>query len=67
MRLYYPIILDHAGTEVLRLKYTATAKHAAFIAEQYVRNCPPAAGFKIKMLMLDASTIADIMNRERGH
>jgi hypothetical protein len=67
MRLYYASITDHVGTEVLRLKYTATAKHAAYIANQYVQSCPPAAGFKIKMLMLDASTVADIINRERGH
>jgi hypothetical protein len=67
MRLYYPVILDRKGMEVLRLKYTATAKHAAFIAEQYVRNCPPADGFKIRAITFDASTIADIMNRGRGH
>ena len=67
MQLYYASITDHAGTEVLRLKYTATAKHSAFIASQYVLSCPPAAGFNIHKLILDNSTVADIINRDRGH
>jgi len=67
MQLYYAMITDHKGVEVLRLKYTATAKHSAFLANKYMESCPPAQGFKIRKLIIDASTIADIFNAERGY
>ena len=67
MQLYYALITDHKGTEVLRLKYTATAKHSAFLATKYMDSCPPAQGFKIRKIIVDASTIADIFNAERGY
>lgn len=67
MTLYFASITDHQGTEVMRLKYTATAKHSAFLADQYVKNCPPAQGFNIHKIILDASTIADIVNQHRGY
>lgn len=66
MQLYYASITDHAGTEVLRLKYTTTAKHSAFIASQYVLSCPPAAGFKIKKYT-DVSKLAELLNDKEGH
>jgi hypothetical protein len=66
MKMYYASILDHQGTEVMSLKFTATAKHSAFLATEFVKHCPPAQSFKVKMIFVDASTVADLLNRQRG-
>lgn len=62
MKFYYAAITDYSGKEVLTLQYTATAKHAAFLAKQYIDYCPPAAGFKIRMMILKATDIVRLLN-----
>ena len=64
MKIYYATILDHLGNEVLSLKYTATAKHSAFLATEYIKKCPPAQNFKIKLIFIDSSTVADLLNNK---
>ena len=62
MKVYYATITDYQGKEVLVLEYTATAKHSAFLAKQYIDYCPPAAGFKICMRILKATDIVRLLN-----
>jgi hypothetical protein len=66
MKLYYASILDYQGTEVMSLKYTATARHSAFLATEFVKYCPPAQSFKVKMITVDNNTVAELFNRQRG-
>lgn len=66
MTLYFAYILDHQGAEVLRLQWTATAKHSAFLAQQYLDSCPPAAKFKITKRFMDSSHMAKLMNKDGG-
>lgn len=67
MFLYFAYILDHQGNEVLRLDWTATAKHSAFLAQQYLNSCPPAAGFKITKRPIELRAVAQLMNKEGGY
>jgi hypothetical protein len=62
MFLYFAVITCHQGTEVLRLEYTTTSKHSAFLAQKYIDFCPPAAGFKIRKQLIDAKQIARLLN-----
>ena len=64
-KLYYAEILDHSNNPVLTLDFTSSSKHAAFIGKQYVDNCPPANTFKIKMCVVDTSTVCKWMNDKR--
>jgi hypothetical protein len=66
MTLYFAYILDHKGTEVERLQWTSTTKHSAFLAQQYLDSCPPAAAFKITKRFVDPSHVAKLMNKEGG-
>lgn len=63
MKIYYALITDYAGTPVLRLPYTATAKHSAFIAKEYLDKCPPAGGFKITFEFIKPTAIASLLNQ----
>lgn len=67
MFLYFALILDHQGQEVLRLSWTATAKHSAFLAQQYLDSCPPAASFKITKRPVELKHIAQLLNKEGGY
>lgn len=66
MTLYFAYILDHKGAEVLRLQWTATAKHSAFLAAEYIASCPPAASFKITKRFIESKEMARLMNKEGG-
>ena len=61
---YFASILDHKEIVVITLKYTGTSKHSAFLASQYIDNCPPAMGFKINKVFIDNKRVADLLNRE---
>ena len=63
MFVYFPIITDYFNNPVLTLEYTGSAKHAAFIANKYVNNCPPAGGFKISKRLLKPSEVAALLNK----
>jgi hypothetical protein len=63
MNIYFASILDHLGQPVLNLEHTATAKHSAFLATQYIKECPPAQGFKINKRFIEAKTIAYLLNK----
>lgn len=63
MKVYYAIITDYLGQQVLKLQYTATAKHAAFLAQQYIDYCPPAAGFKIQLQVIKPNHIVELLNQ----
>lgn len=67
MTLYFALILDHQGAEVLRLAWTTTARHSAFLAQQYLDSCPPAASFKITKRFIDSRMVVAIMNNKRGY
>jgi len=62
MKVYYAVITDNNDKPVLQLQYTTSARHAAFLGKQYVDNVPPAQGFKIRMLVLDAKQIVRLLN-----
>jgi hypothetical protein len=64
--LYFASILDHKGQEVLNLQFTVTAKHSAFIAGAFIKECPPAQGFKINKIFIDAKAVASMLNN-KGH
>jgi hypothetical protein len=64
MKLYYAVILDHKQEIVDTLPLTKSNKHAAFLAQQYVENCPPAAGFKIRVYYPDAGYVCMLLNNE---
>jgi hypothetical protein len=66
MTLYFALILDHQGQEVLRLQWTATTKHSAFLAKEYIDSCPPAASFKITKRFIESRHMAELMNKEWG-
>jgi hypothetical protein len=63
MKVYYASILDYQNVEILNLKYTTSAKHSAFLAVQYVKDTPPACGFKIHFRFIDKSVVVDLMNK----
>jgi hypothetical protein len=65
--LYFAYILDYQGAEVLRLAWTTTAKHSAFLAKEYIDSCPPAASFKITKRVVDSRIVVAIMNNGRGY
>jgi hypothetical protein len=62
MIAYFSIILDHTGKEVMSLEWTTSAKHSAFLAKQFVDNCPPAANFKITKRFIDRSVVVSMLN-----
>jgi hypothetical protein len=62
MFLYFAMIVCHQGTQVLNLEYTSSAKHSAFLATQYIANCPPAASFKITKRLFKSTEIARLLN-----
>jgi hypothetical protein len=64
MILYYAEILDLNKMPVLSLEYTTSAKHSAFLALQFIDNCPPAQGFAIRKRFLEAKTICKIINQK---
>jgi hypothetical protein len=66
MKVYYAEILDILDNPVHQLEFTASAKHSAKLAEIFIANCPPAQGFKIKLLFIDAKQVASLMNNYKG-
>jgi hypothetical protein len=66
MKIYYAEITDIAGNAVMRLEYTVSAKHSAKLAEIFIKNCPPAQGFNIKLAFIDAKHVVSMMNNYRG-
>lgn len=65
MKIYFAVILDHKGKEVMRLPYTGSSKHSAFLANAFIETCPPAAGFTIKKIVVTASSVAAMLNMQR--
>ena len=63
MKVYYAVITDNNDQPVLELQYTASARHAAFLGQQSVNSVPPAQGFKVRMLVLDAKQIVRLLNQ----
>ena len=55
MKVYYAVITDNNNKPVLQLEYTASAKHAAFLGQQYVNRVPPAQGFNCLLNPSDAA------------
>jgi len=64
MNIYFASILDHQGTDILRLEWTSSAKHSAFLATKFINECPPAQGFKINKRFLESKEITRILNKE---
>lgn len=62
--LYYAEILCHAGTVVLKTIVCSSAKQAAAIATNIVNQTPPAAGFNIRKQMMDARSVASLVNNK---
>jgi len=62
MKVYYASIVDYQGVEILHLKYTSSAKHSAFLAQEYVKNTPPACGFKIHYRFINTNIVVDLLN-----
>jgi hypothetical protein len=60
--LYFAEILDHTGKAILKLRYTATAKHAAFLGNKFVNEVPPASSFTIKKVKFSLGNVAEAMN-----
>ena len=63
MFIYFAIIMCHQGTQVLNLEYTASAKHSAFLAAEFIKNCPPAASFKICKRLIKPTEITRLLNQ----
>jgi len=61
--LYFASILDHNNKEVIKLEYTTSAKHSAFLAKDFIEHCPPAIGFKINKIVFDLKQVAYMANR----
>jgi hypothetical protein len=66
MKVYYAEILDILDNPVQNLEFTASAKHSAKLAEIFINNCPPAQGFKIRLMFIDAKQVASLMNNYKG-
>ncbi len=62
MIAYFSIILDHTGKEVMSLEWTTSAKHSAFLAKNFIDNCPPAAGFKITKRFIETKSVVAMLN-----
>ena len=63
MKIYFALITDYLGKPVQQLAYTATAKHSAFLAQEYIDHVPPACGFTICKKYVDAKEIAKLLNQ----
>jgi hypothetical protein len=46
--LFFAELLDYSGNAIMQTQFTASAKHSAFIANEFAKSCPPCAGFKIR-------------------
>ena len=64
MKMYYANITDFKGKPVLALNYTATAKHSAFLAQQFIDQCPPAQGFTISYMFITAKEVVQMLNKK---
>jgi hypothetical protein len=60
--LYFAEILDYSGKAILKLRYTSSAKHAAFLGNKFINEVPPAASFAIKKVNFSLSNVAEAMN-----
>jgi len=65
MKVYFASILDIQGKEIMNLEFTASAKHSAFLANEFIKHCPPAQGFTIHKMYVDATTVARLLNSKR--
>ena len=63
MYIYFAIIMCHQGTQVLNLEYTTSAKHSAFLAESFIKYCPPAASFKVCKKLITTSEVTRLLNQ----
>ena len=63
MFLYFASIVCHQGIAVHNLEFTVSAKHSAFLAIEFINNCPPAASFKISKRLIKPSEIAKLLNQ----
>jgi hypothetical protein len=63
MKIYFALITDYLGKPVQQLAYTATVKHSAFLAKEYIDHVPPACGFIICKRYIDAKEIAKLLNQ----
>jgi hypothetical protein len=63
LTLYFAEILDYSNKPVMKLQYTASAKHSAMLATQFVRDVPPACSFTIRKAVFKASDIAYLLNK----
>jgi hypothetical protein len=62
LTIYFAQILDHQSNAIIDTPFTATAKHSAFNAIQYIDNCPPAMTFRICKRMISSKEIASLLN-----
>lgn len=60
--LYFAEILDHTGKVIVKLRYSASVKQAAFLGKKFVNEVPPAAEFKIKKVNFSLGNVAEAMN-----
>ena len=63
MRIYFYILLDHKGEEVITsTERFATARHAAWVANNEVADTPPCCGMKIRYMTITAKHVASLLN-----
>lgn len=62
--IYFASIQDHMGNDIINTQFTATAKHSAFLALQFIDNCPPAQGFKIRKRAVTNKEIVQLLNSQ---
>jgi hypothetical protein len=64
MRIYFYILLDYKGQEVITSKERfATARHAAWVANKKVSDIPPCCGMKIRYMTVNASRVASLLTQ----
>lgn len=63
MKIYYFILLDHKGQEVVESDQRfGSSRHAAAVANEEVKSIPPCAGFRISYFFVDAKTVAQMLS-----
>jgi hypothetical protein len=63
MKLYYATLTDHLGMPVQDTKLFPSSKQAAAVAQNIIKSCGPAQGFRMRERFVTARDVAKLLNR----
>jgi hypothetical protein len=64
MKLYYAEICDYLGEPVITTEYFASNRRAGAVGKQETDRIPPACSYNVRLMVVNASWVADLINEE---